>query len=366
MRLVFVSLAILFILSTTYYLSLVFGRDFKKKNDKEYRENYLVVPSQTEDYKFSREDPEDDLKYQAGNILKSREKIQNANIPDEASEWPPVKPSHYKPDLSSYTQVSHDEALSALVKYYLAPWTPINGSSTGRITQRMLAAMELSYKGGSVRIRIHQGRIYYRKLVYWKQTYRTQRLAWYLAFLRDCLDNNILQRSLSVDFVLYLGDGPKVAADTFTAEAGFPLFSLRTSGVHLDIPVPDPTAFGSNGNYLWPAEARSIPWEERLDRLVFRGRASCLKMQADNWHFCNRVRAAQLSLENSAALDIGLIEWNQLYGSPKTLQEAPSAQEIESSTNVKLKPALDYCSKQNSNMFWIWTVAWVLLENRAF
>lgn len=254
--------------------------------------------------------------------------------------------STYKPNLSQYA--NRDDALERLVHQYLEPWLPISATaSTGRITQSMLAAMEYSYKGGSVRIRISHGRIYYRKLVYWKQTYRTQRMAWYLAFLRDLLDTGYLDKDLHTDFVLYLGDGPKVAADTFTSDAGFPLFSLRTSQVHLDIPVPDPTAFGSNGNYLWPDEARAIPWSQRIPKAVFRGRGSCLKMQADNWHFCNRVKAAQLA---SPLLDIGIIEWNQLYGSAKTLFDAPSKQDIESSTNVSLKPPLDYHAQAKYQM----------------
>lgn len=309
-----------------------------KRNDNDDNESSLIVAPKdvVVDIKFN--DQEEKLQGVIGNRFKTREQQKKYNLDD----LPPSKPSHYKPDLSMYADKSPEEALSALVKYYLAPWTPINNKAEARkVTQRMLAAMELSYKGGAVRIRIQNGKLFYRKIVYWRQTYRTQRMAWYLAFLRDMLDTGMLSRELKVDFVLYLGDGPKVAADTFTTDAGFPLFSLRTSVVHLDIPVPDPTAFGSNGNYMWPEEARKVPWEDRESKLIFRGRGSCLKMQADNWHFCNRIRAAQLSAENEG-LDIGIIEWNQLFGNAKTLVDGPKATEVEESTNVRLAKSMDY------------------------
>jgi hypothetical protein len=285
--------------------------------------------------------------YRPGNSLRSKGppmKLSNASPPSEIDGMC-FAADPYKPDLSRYStdDPDLDTALDKLIDRYLAPWMPLTPSTKRRlVSQRMLGAMELSYKGGAVRIRIHERRIFYRKLVYWRQTYRTERLAWYLAFLRDLVDSNLLAADAKVDFVLYLGDGPKVAADTFTQDAGFPLFSLRTSLMHLDIPVPDATAFGSNGNYQWPAEAKQAPWSERVARAVFRGRASCLKMQADNWHACNRVRALQLSRERPDLLDVGLIEWNQLFGTAKTLMDAPSRDEVEASTGAFLTSPMDY------------------------
>ena len=329
----FISVALLI-----YYFTL------NQVSEDQHETSALIVPPRevVVDIKFNSPEQHEELKSIVGNRFKSREQQHKRTI--NFDSLPPMKPSHYKPDLSMHTAGGEEDALKALIRYYLAPWTPIKGSKSEarKVTQRMLAAMELSYKGGAVRIRIHNGKLYYRKLVYWRQTYRTQRMAWYLALLRDMLDTGVLSRELKVDFVLYLGDGPKVAADTFTTDAGFPLFSLRTSVVHLDIPVPDSTAFGSNGNYMWPEEARRIPWEERQPKVVFRGRASCLKMQADNWHFCNRIRAAQLSGEEEGTMDLGVIEWNQLFGNGRTLEDAPKPVEVEESTGVKTVSPMDY------------------------
>ena len=331
----------LFLVLTILYASFLFQKSFKRDKRKgDYLD--IVLPPREIPSDFSFKDDFGDSKthlYNPNNILKAKEKRIINKL--DGIELPPIIPSNYKPDLSKFADEPVEVALLALVKHFLAPWSPINNRGLfPKITQRMLAAMEVSYKGGSVRIRIVNGKLYYRKLVFWKQTYRTQRMVWYFAFLKDLLDKGIIGKDLKVDFVLYLGDGPKVAADTFTTDAGFPLFSLRTSQVHLDIPVPDPTAFGSNGNYLWPSEARSLPWNDRISKLVFRGRGSCLKMQADNWHFCNRIRAAQLSDESN--VDIGIIEWNQLYGSPKTVHAAPKHPEIEGSTSVKLVKPMSY------------------------
>jgi len=170
------------------------------------------------------------------------------------------------------------------------------------------------------------------------------------------------------DAVFYLGDGPKVPIDTFDKFAGFPLFSIRTSPVHIDIPIPDPVVYGSNGAYVWPAEAiKATPWGNKMPTAVFRGKASCLKMQADNWHTCNRVRATKLSnellvLHNNTnkqksqlnnydefpLLDIGITEWNQIEKNIIVQQDGyglisfPSAKEIESSTGIHRSPFMNF------------------------
>lgn len=305
----------------------------------------LAPPNAIEDYRDKQTDVH---AYRLGNTLSSRPKrVGGDEIAGEEEEQTLRVVDPYKPDLSDYADKDVDAALDALVDHYLAPWLPVGGREVRRVSQRMLAAMELSYKGGSARIRIQNKRIWYRKIVYWRQTYRTERLAWYLAFLRDLIDVGLIDDGVKVDFVLYLGDGPKVAADTFTQDAGFPLFSLRTSLTHVDIPVPDATAFGSNGNYQWPADAKQTPWAERATRAVFRGRASCLKMQAENWHYCNRVRAAQLAQDHSDLLDIGLIDWNQLFGNARTLLDAPTREEVEGTTGVAAAAPLDYLQQSN-------------------
>ena len=244
----------------------------------------------------------------------------------------------YKPNMTHLVDLPVEDAFRALVKEYLAPWLhPIDPDQKPGVplTQRALATMEFSYKGGAFRVRIANKRLFYRKLVYWKQTYRSQRMLWYLHFLWDMLAKDGLLDGLPpIDFVIYVGDGPKVAADTFTTDAGFPLFSLRTSLTHIDIPVPDPVSFGSNGEYQWTETGKLVPWTERQDKLVFRGRGSCLKMQSDNWHVCNRVKAQKLSAENKNLLDIGVIEWNQLYQSRLSEEELKEA-EIEMTTQLR-------------------------------
>lgn len=254
----------------------------------------------------------------------------------------------HRPTLFEYAKKSIEEAHKALVKEYLAPWKGLDDDKVPsvKVTQRMLATMEFAYKGGSFRVRIAGGRLYYRKLVHWKQTYRTQRMLWYLRFIYELvkkdrlLSEETLRRGL--DFVIYVGDGAKVAADTFTTEAGFPLFSLRTSLLHVDIPIPDPVQHGSNGNYKWSEVGKKVPWKERKSQLVFRGRGSCLKMQADNWHFCNRVRLQQLANNNPDLIDAGIIQWNQLYKASRMTCPPATVEEVEKSTGLKLVPEMSF------------------------
>lgn len=254
----------------------------------------------------------------------------------------------FRPSLFQHADLPLGEAYKKLVEEYLAPWAGLDqkGVPAVKVTQRMLAAMEYAYKGGGFRVRIVNRRIYFRKLVHWKQTYRTQRMLWYLRLLYDILkkDRLLSEATLAkgLDFVIYVGDGAKVAADTFTVEAGFPLFSLRTSILHIDIPIPDPVQHGSNGHYKWTELGKTIPWEERKPQLIFRGRGSCLKMQADNWHFCNRVRLQQLAQRYPNDLDAGIIQWNQVYKAAKMVVPPASIEEIEKSTGIKVVEAMDF------------------------
>jgi hypothetical protein len=254
----------------------------------------------------------------------------------------------YRPALFHLTDLPLIEAYKKLVKEYLAPWRGLEDKnvSTVKVTQRMLATMEYSYKGGGFRVRICDNKIYFRKLVHWKQTYRTQRMLWYLKLLYEILKKDRLLSETTLkrglDFVIYVGDGAKVASDTFTVEAGFPLFSLRTSMLHIDIPIPDPVQHGSNGQYKWTESGKSISWDNRRPQLVFRGRGSCLKMQADNWHFCNRVRLQQLAQQFPEEMDAGIIQWNQVYKAAKMVSPPGTIEEIERTTGLKALPPMDF------------------------
>jgi len=266
------------------------------------------------------------------------------NMPDFAKSHV----ARFRPDLSHLADAPIKDAYTALVREYLAPWTAMTKKQVGRapITKRMLHVMEYAYKGGSFRVRISNGKIWYRKIVHWKQTYRTQRMTWYLRLLHEMVRKDRLVKK-DVDFIIYVGDGAKVAADTFTTEAGFPLFSLRTSVLHMDIPIPDPVSHGSNGRYLWNDAGKAIPWEARVSQLVFRGKGSCLKMQADNWHVCDRVRAQKLSEAFPEEIDAGIIEWNQLHKASKMIYPPVTVDEVERSTGLKTVKPLDFTQQSH-------------------
>lgn len=277
-----------------------------------------------------------------------RQHHRPAAVVTNTTEWAKSHVARFRPDLSQMADAPIREAYAALVKEYLAPWTGIGarpGGSKGvgrvPVTKRMLNVMEYAYKGGSFRVRISNGKIWYRKIVHWKQTYRTQRMLWYLKLLHEMVRKDKMVRK-DVDFIIYVGDGAKVAADTFTTEAGFPLFSLRTSVLHMDIPIPDPVSHGSNGHYLWTEAGKTVPWDSRVSQLVFRGKGSCLKMQADNWHACDRVRAQKLSDAFPEEIDAGIIEWNQLHKSSRMIYPPVAAEEVERSTGLKAAKSMDF------------------------
>jgi hypothetical protein len=272
-----------------------------------------------------------------------------------------------------------EDLYEKLAKKYLAPWLPFPSSSPvesaqkqgngAPVTQRMLNLMEYVYKGGSFRVRYLKDKdiILYRVLIRYTQTYRFDRMVWILTTLSEMRKEGLLKASF--DAVFYVGDGPKVPMDTFDKFAGFPLFSLRTSAIHVDIPIPDPVVYGANGNYIWPREARLVPWDAKLPTAIFRGKASCLKMQADNWHACNRVRAAKLAQDLSylafnttgkhPLFDIGITEWNQVPGLQKYYDTSdniiksdgtglippPNPEEIEQSTGLSLAQPMDYLAQ---------------------
>ena len=306
------------------------------------------------------------------------------SIPETPTTPPPILDSLVFHNLAPDSEFQRVHLYERLARRYLAPWLPI-ADDIGRapVTQRMLGLMEYVYRGGSFRVRFVDGKLLYRVLIHYDQTYRFQRMTWILGLLSQMAKEGLLAAPL--DAVFYVGDGPKVPMDTFDRFAGFPLFSLRTSELHIDIPIPDPVAFGSNGSYQWPPEARTrYAWTDKLSTAVFRGKASCLKMQADNWHVCNRVRAAKLSdtarkakqqqglpavawpvfgddgdggkqvsnrngtSEALPLLDIGITEWNQVRPLDKVSRDgmglvpAPNPAEIEDSTGLSTSAYMDY------------------------
>jgi hypothetical protein len=285
-----------------------------------------------------------------------------AIMPDSGtpSAIPALEFLNMSPDAASQQEKMYEK----LARHYLSPWLPITDESSEKIdnmkapvTQRMLHLMEYVFKGGSFRVRYikETNKLIYRVIMRYNQGYRFDRMVWILRTLSAMGNEGQLQASF--DAVFYVGDGPKATQDTYDKFSGFPLFSLRTSPIHVDIPIPDPVVYGSNGNYVWPKEARLVPWTDKKPMAVFRGKASCLKMQADNWHVCNRVRAAKLANyvtdQGRPLLDIGITEWNQIPMSKASLRSIkarnlihpPSRQEIELSTNLTLSLPMDYMAQ---------------------
>ena len=229
-----------------------------------------------------------------------------------------------------------------LIDVYLRPWTPLAGRAPF-ISQPMLDTMESIYRGAAFRVRVVNGSLLYRHTVWWTQTYRLERMNWWLRFLRDLIDSGRV--TVRFDAVLSMSDGPRVGSDSTSqgrhGSAGFPLFTTRTSMMHIDIPVVDSMVFGSNGRYVWDEEATQVPWAAKSARAVFRGSASCFMMHVDNWHVCPRVIAAQIGQRHPQQLDIGITRWNQIT-KLKVLYPACTEREVESSTNLSLSAPLSF------------------------
>lgn len=130
-------------------------------------------------------------------------------------------------------------------------------------------------------------------------------------------------------------------------DSGYLLFSLRSSPLHLDVPIPDPVAYGSNGNYVWPDRATLVPWENKIDKVVFRGSAS-FSFGVDNWHSNNRFRAAQLSDAYPDFLDLGMTSMRVKPMPPLTGKSAesffplPTNDDITATSGIRLTEPLSF------------------------
>ncbi|GAA5847322.1 hypothetical protein JCM9279_000236 [Rhodotorula babjevae] len=215
------------------------------------------------------------------------------------------------------------------------------------VTPASLSALEWLGKGGSYRIRFTGTDILYRPLVTFGQTYRVQRLHWIMDTIREMTDQGLLTRtvggkSVRFDAVFRVGDSPQVTKDTLSKDAGYLLFGLRSSPLHLDVPIPDPPAYGSNGNYVWPPRSELHSWNEKVDKVVFRGSAS-FSFGVDNWQTNNRIRIAQLGSKYPHLIDAGLTQFRPKEMPPLTSEkftkgsaffQLPSAARIQSMSNL--------------------------------
>lgn len=153
------------------------------------------------------------------------------------------------------------------------------------------------------------------------------------------------------DAVFRVADAPQITKDTLGKDSGYPLFGLRTSPLHLDIPIPDPPAYGSNGDYVWPDRSELVPWEEKVNRLVFRGSAS-FSFGVENWQTNPRIRLAQLSSAHPDLIDAGLTTFRPKPMGPLTsdsdawsrhaLFSMPSAEQIQRMSNVTLAKKMTF------------------------
>ena len=138
---------------------------------------------------------------------------------------------------------------------------------------------------------------------------------WLLELMAEMSRNDLLTKPgskmpLKFDAVFRAADGPQISHDTMSRDAGYLLFSLRSANLYLDIPIVDPTAHGSNGDYVWPDDMpKRVPWEDKQDKLVFRGTVS-FPIGVNNWHTVPRIRAAQLAQKYPDMYDIGITKWH--------------------------------------------------------
>lgn len=149
------------------------------------------------------------------------------------------------------------------------------------------------------------------------------------------------------DAVFRTGDSPQVTKDTMGKDSGYLLFSLRSSKLHFDIPIPDPVGYGSNGNYVWPPPSELVPWEDKVDKVVFRGSAS-FSFAKDNWHSNNRFRAAQLSDGHPDLFDMGMTLVRPKAVPPitgdlhKSFYPQPSADDILAASGIELASSMTF------------------------
>lgn len=245
--------------------------------------------------------------------------------------------------LVTVQQADIEVAFEGLVARYLAPWIPISPRQAQTpvldkpITMKLLNSMEVLIRGGAFRVRLAgDGKVRYRVLEHWGQTYRISRMTWTLDLLQKAMELYPELAEVKAEFYVNVADSPRSTVDSMSRDmGGIPVFSFRTSTSYLDVPVPDPVEYGSNGNYVWKTEEK-VPFRERIEKLVFRGSASSLQdYHDDNWLSVPRLRLAALSKQHPDLLDAGITKWMKL-GRGATVQE------IENSLGVEIAERLDY------------------------
>ena len=246
-------------------------------------------------------------------------------------------------DTLNVTATEIENAFEALVAKYLAPWIPLSDVRSKSpilerpITMKLLNSMEVLLRGGAFRVRlVGDGKVRYRVLEHWGQTYRISRMTWTMNILQEAMEKYPELAKIKTEFYVNVADSPRSTVDSMSKDmGGIPVFSFRSSSSYLDVPVPDPVEYGSNGNYVWKTEEK-IPYDERIPKLVFRGSSSSLNdYHDDNWLSVPRIRLAALSQQHPDLIDAGITKWMKLGKSTTT-------EEVESSLGTGLSETLDY------------------------
>ena len=242
-------------------------------------------------------------------------------------------------------EVSQEELESGfeqLISRFLSPWIPLSDYEGANalqrpITLRLLDSMEVLIRGGAFRVRLAgDGTVRYRVVEHWGQTYRISRMKWTLELLQKAMVKYPELAKIKCEFYVNVADSPRSTVDSMSRDmGGIPVFSFRTSTSYLDVPVPDPVEYGSNGNYVWKTENK-LPYDERIAKLVFRGSASCLHdYHDDNWLSVPRMRLAALSKERRDLIDAGITRWIKT-------KEGTTNEDLERSLGTGTVKSLDY------------------------
>ena len=208
------------------------------------------------------------------------------------------------------TRANLHKEFAGLIDAYLAPWLPMEETPEARtVSTDMFDYVERRFYGVGIRVRVFQGRVFFRNVFAYEQPFYYSRMRFHLNIIQDAVKRF---RVNGTEFFLNLTDGPRAGIDTSAPIPGFPIFGHDVSDAHIDIAIPDSMEYGAYGKYATDA-VPSIPWEDKEPRLFFRGATTNFDMVAHNWHVSPRVRAAQLSAARAdGKMDMGISRWSHV------------------------------------------------------
>ena len=265
--------------------------------------------------------------------------------------------------LNYYDNRTEGDAFSDVISAQLDPYFGVPSLEAGRhpraghfrITQETLNAMEFIGANSNlgVRIRIVEGGkwLLYRQLTRLLYNHLNQLLATTMRILDEMIREGYFDDWKStldgVDFVLLL-HGPCSATHSHALAHGLPMFTFISSEFHADLLVPDPLQFGSHGTYVWPNVSLLVPWGQKKELALFRGKADCYNFHSNNWFSCTRVRAVKMSMMHRDVMDIGITKFNHLDWENTTIRlperESPPCIEWSSTDNRRDRTANEYHS----------------------